>query len=97
MLGIRYLRLKGGADVICKIIEDCEGFYKVETPVRLMMGQGGQTAIVPYLPYTSEKVIIISKMEIEYNLAPADDIANMWNEKFGSGVVITKPSLVLPK
>jgi len=96
---VRYLRLTDGTDLVCKVVDINEVELRVEQPIRLyLVPQTGQVGMMPYLPFADGKEFDIPLDEVKFNLVPDSDMKNMWNEKFGSGLVVPseKKGIIMP-
>ena len=91
-MAIRLLRLKSGEDIVADIDEN-EEFITLENPAQIMpMGdpRGGnvQMGFGPWVPFTNQKEIEISRDWVVFVVEPAKDIVNNYRQAFGSGIVV---------
>lgn len=92
-MSIKLLRLKSGEDVVADIDEN-EDTVTIENPAVIMpMGDPRQSGTVqmgfaPWVPFSDDKQLEISKDWIVFITEPATDIVNNYRQAFGSGIVV---------
>ena len=65
------------------------GILKLSNPIMLVMGGDG-VAMIPYCPFTDEKVIEISRKHVVFETNPNEQAANAYKEQFGG--IVTAPA-----
>ena len=99
-MNVRMLKLVTGEDVIGNVSRN-GGKYIVKKPATLQFGPGPdgqiQVGIAPYPPLGEEKGEIdipASSVVLEY--APKLEISNIYNQAFGSGLIVANqlPQLI---
>jgi len=91
-MSIKLLRLKSGEDIVADIDEN-EDTVTIENPAQIVpMGdpRGGnvQMGFGPWVPFSDDKQIEISRDWIVFITEPAKDIVNNYRQAFGSGIVV---------
>jgi hypothetical protein len=97
-MNIRLLRLTTGEEVVADVTEiklDVDGVvstvgFELKNPVRIgMAGPSGELGMVAFSPFlkATEKVVIKNE-HIMFSGELDQEIYNIYNEKFGSGIVI---------
>jgi len=91
---IMLLKLITGDDVVADVtIEGNE--YSLKNPMRFMPAREG-VGMMPLSFFAKPNVpIMITKDKIVFTTQVEDEIANAYNEKFGSGIVLPVSSLQL--
>ena len=79
-------------ELIIADVEADTGIFKLSNPIMLVMGEGG-VAMIPYCPFTDEKVIEISYKHIMFETNPNEQAANAYKEQFGG--IVTAPAIAL--
>lgn len=103
MSSVRILKLSTGEDIMGKISEiDVNGqfVYMVENPVIILMSPKSHDnpfemslGIAPYVPYAKESKIMIMPHQIIALFEAETKLANEYNSRFGSGIVVPDTSL----
>jgi len=91
-MSIKLLRLKSGEDVVADIDEN-EDTITLENPAQIgPMGDprsgNVQMGFAPWVPFSNDKQLEISKDWIVFITEPAADIVNNYRQAFGSGIVV---------
>lgn len=95
-MNIKLVRLVTGHDVLAEVktnISDDD--VCLVNPVMLAASMEGNQITVNFAPFclfSSSKEYTVSKVQIMFITDPAQDIANQYNNLFGSGIVVASPS-----
>jgi len=87
---VKYIKLIYGEEIIAQI-ESCKDQVCLINPVAMSVGQDATgkigIAMRPWMPFSNEKKVVISKNHILFQLEPNEDIKNAYNQQFGNGIV----------
>lgn len=97
----KILKLTTGEEIVAKaelvyVEEHEEHQYKLEKPVRLILSEQG-VGMMPFAPFLKSEDVTISKSHVIYCDEADDEVANAYNSKFGSGLVVPPSDLKLVK
>ena len=92
MKTIRVYKMISGEEVLGMQVEENDSTYTIENPASIMMQQqpDGRVGVglAPFMPYASEKTVIVNKMAVCASANPATEMQNEYNRIFGSGIQI---------
>jgi hypothetical protein len=91
---IKVLKLVTGEEIITQLKSEDENTIVVVEPQKFIMSQEG-VGSMPLMPMSKDKEYSISKNHVVLISEPDDDIKNVYNSKFGSGVVIPTSSTII--
>lgn len=91
---IKVLKLITGEEIITQFKSEDENTIVVVEPQKFIMSQEG-VGSMPLMPMSKDKEYSILKNHIILISDPDDDIKNVYNSKFGSGVVIPTSSSII--
>lgn len=89
---IKVIKLVTGEEVICQL-EEKESSFVLKNPQKFMLTQEG-VASMPLVPFSSSEKYEINKEHIIFVCEPETDIRNLYNSKFGNGVILPKTSKI---
>ena len=92
-MNLKLLRLRSGEDVICEIIKESAENIKIKNPAMLMpvsdgRGNAVQMCMAPWMPFSEQKEFEIPRDWLVVMSDVVKDIANNYNQIFGSGIVV---------
>ena len=93
-MNLKLLRLKSGEDIVVELLDGKESqqHITVKNPAMLVpMGDGRnnmQMGLMPWMPFSASKEYEIPKDWIIVVTEPLKEIANNYNQIFGSGIVV---------
>ena len=92
-MNLKLLRLRSGEDVICEIIKESAEYIKIKNPAMLMpmsdgRGNAVQMGMAPWMPFSEQKEFEIPRDWLVVMSDVVKDIANNYNQIFGSGIVV---------
>ena len=100
------LKMRSGEEIISKVTEKFTGEnvtgYHLKNPCMLIPvpgrnGQGASLAIVPWMASVKQdQGFEIPKDAVLFTAEPMDDLANEYNEAFGSGLVVPSKEMAVP-
>lgn len=98
MSNVQLIGLVSGEQIIAKI-ELIENVYSIKNPAIIVPVGKGELALAPWLPYTTvdQTGVQIHKDRITFVLIPQPELANNYNESFGSGLIIPDKTIAAPK
>lgn len=85
---IKVLKITTGEEIITQIEEKGDK-YLLKSPQKFMLTQEG-IASMPLIPFSSSENYEISKNHVIFICEPETDIRNLYNSKFGNGVILPK-------
>jgi len=73
--------------------------YTIKNPAIIVPVGKGELGLAPWLPYTTvdQTGAMISKERVMFVLTPQPELANNYNENFGSGLIIPDKTVAAPK
>jgi hypothetical protein len=93
---IKFFKLVTGEDALAEIVEENELHYVLKNPMRFVPTQEG-IGIAPLAMFVKNgATITINKDKVIFAAEPEDEIANVYNAKFGSGIVMPPSGIQLP-
>jgi len=99
MSELRILKLISGEEVVGEITADTSDSVTIQNPCTLgiMQTQTGQPRLnmMPMLLFSEQKKVQLQKAHILYTVSVAQEIENKYNEIYGSGIVLPKPSAII--
>lgn len=98
MSNVQLIGLVSGEQIIAKV-ELIENIYSIKNPAIIVPMGKGELALAPWMPYTTidQTGVQIHKDRINYVLTPQPELANNYNENFGSGLIIPDKTVAAPK
>ena len=91
-MNLKLLRLRSGEDVICEVITESAEYVKIKNPAMLMpvgsQGQQMQMGMAPWMPFSEQNEFEIPRDWLVVMSDVVKDIANNYNQIFGSGIVV---------
>lgn len=85
---IKVIKIITGEDVISQF-EDKNDKILLKNPQKFMITPEG-IASIPLMPFSDDSVYEISRNHIIFICNPDTDIRNMYNSKYGNGVILPK-------
>lgn len=98
MSELRILKLISGEEVVGEIIQDTADSVTIQDPCTLGIMQsqtGPRLNMMPMLLFSEQKKVQLQKSHILYTVTVAQEIQNKYNEIYGSGIVLPKPSAII--
>jgi hypothetical protein len=100
-MNIKLLYLKNGLE----LVSDCEDngeTWLLKKPVMIGLvntvpGQPPQLRMSRFCPLAKREEFDLPKGEVLFVSEPIEDVENGYNQQFGSGLVTTKPGIVVPQ
>ena len=98
-MSLKVLKLTSGEEIIGDIEHGTKDDIIIDTPAKLVMfpteKDGIGMAIMVWLPYSNDKKVSIKKQFIMTKVKPSDEIANEYNNRFGSGIVTPTKEIIV--
>ena len=98
MSELRILKLISGEEIVGEILTDTADSVTIQDPctLGLMQSQNGpRLNMMPMLLFSEQKKVQLQKSHILYTVTVAQEIQNKYNEIYGSGIVLPKPSAII--
>jgi hypothetical protein len=98
MSELRILKLISGEEIVGDILSDVGDIVTIQDPctLGLMQSQAGpRLNMMPMLLFSEQKKVQLQKSHILYSVTVAQEIQNKYNEIYGSGIVLPKPSAII--
>jgi hypothetical protein len=92
-MSVKIAKLVTGEDVIASVT-DMGQSYKFKKAVRMIMTERG-LGMMPLCPLSKDEEVEIAKSHVVFVASAEDDLANEYNAKFGSGIVVPRPHIGL--
>lgn len=86
-MNIKVLKLVTGEEIITQVKSDDGKEIVLIEPQRFLMTEEG-VASLPLIPISKDKQYTISKNHVILIAEPDDNIRNVYNSKYGSGIVL---------
>jgi len=98
MSNVQLIGLVSGEQIIAKV-ELVGDIYTIKNPAIIVPVGKGELGLAPWLPYTTvdQTGAMISKERVMFVLTPQPELANNYNENFGSGLIIPDKTVAAPK
>jgi hypothetical protein len=91
-MNLKLLRLRSGEDVICEVLKESAELIFIKNPAMLMpvgsQGQQMQMGMAPWMPFSDQNEFEIPRDWLVVMSDVVKDIANNYNQIFGSGIVV---------
>ena len=92
-MAVKLLRLKSGEDIISDIVSENSENIKIKNPAMVMPlsdGRGNQVQVglAPWMPFSEQNEFEIPRDWLVVMSDVVKDIANNYNQIFGSGIVV---------
>ena len=91
-MNLKLLRLRSGEDVICEVTKESAEYIFIKNPAMLMpvggQGQQMQMGMAPWMPFADQTDFEIPRDWLVVMSDVVKDIANNYNQIFGSGIVV---------
>ena len=89
----KLFRFSAGEEVICEIIKESAEYIKIKNPAMLMpmsdgRGNAVQMGMATWMPFSEHKEFEIPRDWVVVTTQVVTDIANNYNQVFGSGIVV---------
>lgn len=84
---IEYLKLSTGEDVIAQLSATAGDIVEVKNAMVFGISREG-VGMMPYAPFAKDQKITLHRSHIVAHGEPDDEIKNVYNSKFGSGIVV---------
>lgn len=94
IMKIKVLKLVTGEEIITQVKSEDENTITLVEPQKFMISQEG-VGSMPLMPMSKDKEYCILKNHVVLISEPDDDIKNVYNSKFGSGVVVPSPGVII--
>jgi len=94
-MSVKILRLINNEEVIGKV-ETPKGKstkYTIKNGAVVVPVGEGQLAMLPWLPHGKDEVVEVDETKVIICFDPMDELANEYNTKIGSGLVVPTPQL----
>ena len=92
IMNLKLLRLRSGEDVICEVTKESADYIFIKNPAMLMpmqgQGQHMQMGMAPWMPFSEQSEFEIPRDWLVVMSDVVKDIANNYNQIFGSGIVV---------
>jgi len=98
MSELRILKLISGEEIVGDILSDTADGVLIQDPCTLGLMQsqtGPRFNMMPMLLFSEQKKVQLQKSHILYTVTVAQEIQNKYNEIYGSGIVLPKPSAII--
>jgi len=98
MSELRILKLISGEEIVGDILSDTADGVLIQDPCTLGLMQsqtGPRLNMMPMLLFSEQKKVQLQKSHILYTVTVAQEIQNKYNEIYGSGIVLPKPSAII--
>ena len=86
-MNITVLKLVTGEEIISQVKYEENDVVRLIEPQRFVMTEEG-VGSMPLMPISKDKEYIISKNHILISAEPDDNVRNIYNSKYGSGIVL---------
>ena len=91
-MNLKLLRLRSGEDVICEVLKESAELILIKNPAMLMpvgsQGQQMQMGMALWMPFSEQNGFEIPRDWLVVISDVVKDIANNYNQIFGSGIVV---------
>ena len=91
-MNLKLLRLRSGEDAICEVLKESAELIFIKNPAMLMpvgsQGQQMQMGMAPWMPFSEQNEFEIPRDWLVVMSDVVKDIANNYNQIFGSGIVV---------
>jgi hypothetical protein len=100
MSNVKIFRLTTGEDVIADKVDLVDNLLHLKNtfviiPMQKQPGGPVQLQMSPYMPYSNDQVVVISKDKIITEVEPKAEILNSFKQSLGIGIIQpAKPSLI---
>lgn len=100
MSNVKIFRLTTGEDVIADKADTVDNLLHLKNAFVIIPTQkqpGGPVALQlsPYMPYSNDQIVVISKDKIMTEVEPKSEILNSFKQSLGIGIIQpAKPSLI---
>jgi hypothetical protein len=92
-MDVKIVRLMNGEEIIAKVKIEKSKITIKNPAVIVPMGEQ-QLGMVPWLPHSEDKEIVIDLDKVVFTFNPLTDLANQYSTNFGSGLVVPPTSAV---
>jgi len=96
-MDVKIVRLVTGDEVVTEVvIESGEGdSIRLKNPIRPVQAGDGKIGFMPWCQLTSDTEFVIMKDLVVFTADASPEIANIYNERFGGIVTVTKPTTII--
>jgi hypothetical protein len=98
MSELRILKLISGEEIVGDILSDTADGVLIQDPCSLGLMQsptGPRLNMMPMLLFSEQKKVQLQRSHILYTVTVAQEIQNKYNEIYGSGIILPKPSAII--
>lgn len=98
MSELRILKLISGEEVVGEITAETSDTTTIQNPCTLGIMQsqtGPRLNMMPMLLFSEQKNVKLQKSHILYTVTVAQEIENKYNEIYGAGIILPKPSAII--
>ena len=95
---LRILKLISGEEIVGEITNESSENVTIQNPCSLGIMQsqtGPRLNMMPMLLFSEQKKVQLQKSHILYTVTVAQEIQNKYNEIYGSGIILPKPSAII--
>jgi hypothetical protein len=86
-MNIKILKLVTGEEIIAHVASEEENRFVLVEPQRFVVTEEG-VGSMPLVPISKDKEYTISKSHVMICAEPEDNVRNIYNSKYGNGIVI---------
>ena len=91
---LKLVKLITGEEVIADQIKNGNE-VTLKNPVRIIMTPDGSAGMMPLLALSKNDQISVLSTNIMYTVEPDDELVNVYNARFGSGIVMPPSGLTI--
>jgi hypothetical protein len=98
MSELRILKLISGEEIVGDLADESSESVTIQNPCSLGIMQsqtGPRLNMMPMLLFSEQKRVQLQKTHIVYIVSVAQEIQNKYNEIYGSGIILPKPSAII--
>ena len=102
-MNIRGIKLVTGEEIICDLEITVDQMFKLKNPVQIriippqMPGAQPSMGFVPFPAFAEQRKdseVVVDVMHVVYTYEPAEEIAQNYNQTFGSGIITPTKKLI---
>jgi hypothetical protein len=100
---IRGIKLVTGEEIICDLEITDDEMFKIKNPVQIRIippqipGSQPSMGFVPFPAFAEQRKdseVVVDLMHVVYTYEPAEEIAQNYNQTFGSGIITPTKKLI---
>jgi hypothetical protein len=96
MSDIKLVVLKTGEQIVGKVNTQTPTEIRIEHPIMMVQVAADKMGFMEYVQITEDTTIPFSYDDVRHVLSVTQDVANYWNQQYGSGIqIVTNPAQVL--